>query len=146
MNIAIAVLTGLLFSTLSILLIYVVSRRSFFQNAFKILDEYSLPEKPRSKGELRRYKKLRGMISSARRKILLLFIIHLIIFTASYFFMIITLQKILVGTGLVEIPIPIPFLTGKTDNHYYTHILFLSFLAYLTPLYFFIRAVRPVSR
>ena len=143
-TITLSILIGLAFSLLASLIVYRISRKKFFQEAFNILDQVQLPEKPRSKGELRRYKKLRSMVSSAKRRLMILFIFHIFVFTTSYMLMITTLLLILKSTDMIEIPIPIPLLTAKTDDTFYTRPFFLAFLAYLTPLYLFIRAVRPV--
>ena len=139
-----SIIIGLLFSFLASLIVYRISRKRFFQEAFEILDKVTLPEKPKSKGELRRYKKLKSMVSSARRRVMVLFIFHVFVFTTTYLFMITTLFMLVRGVESIRIPIPIPFLTARMDGEFYTKPFFLAFLAYLTPLYIFIRAVRPV--
>lgn len=143
--IALSIAIGFSFSMFSTFLIYLVSRRRFFQEAFTILDNVQYSDKPRDKSEFRRYRKLKRMVSGARRRIFLLFIVHLFIFSIMYFIMLITLQTVLREAGYVEIPIPIPLISGRNGGGFYTHPFFLALLSYLTPLYLFIRAVRPVD-
>ncbi|OYT39882.1 MAG: hypothetical protein B6U89_03355 [Desulfurococcales archaeon ex4484_58] len=143
--ITLTILVGFTYSLLAIISIYIVSRRRFFQEAFSVLDKYTLPPKPRSKGELRRYKKLKSMISSARKRVFLLFILHLTIFTLTYLAMITSIGLFVGEGGIVYIPVVIPFITARENHAFYTHVYFIGFLAYITPLYFFIRAVRPAT-
>jgi hypothetical protein len=145
MYILLSIIIGLSMSFLAAFLTYIVSRRRIFQEAFIIVEKYRIGSKPRDKGELRRYKRLKAIVSSARRRLLLLFFIHLTIFMITYVSTI-TLTALLVPGDemVVEIPISIPLLSAQTNHLYETHILFIAFIAYLAPLYLMIRAVRPV--
>lgn len=144
--IMISVIIGLSFSSLGALLTYIVSRRPFFQEAFTIIEKHRLPSRPRDKGELRRLKKLKKQVSMARKRLLLLFFIHLTIFMATYVSTIMAVTIIIpMDEMIVSIPIAIPLLSAKENSVYVTNILFIAFIAYLAPLYAFIRAVRPAA-
>ncbi len=137
---------GILLSLVAAFFTYLVSRIDFFRSAFEILAKYELPEKPKTKGDWRRYRKIKPLIMKARRKIFLLFFVHLTIFLITYTA---TINLVLYMTPpeqvIVSIPISIPLLTGKGDGYYITHVLFLALIGYLVPSYLLVRAVRSVS-
>ncbi|ADI32508.1 hypothetical protein [Staphylothermus hellenicus] len=144
--ITLSILTGLFFSLLGAFLTYLISRRRFFQEAFTIVEKYNVPSRPRDKGELRRLKKFKRRVSMARKRLVLLFFSHLTVFMITYISTIIAVSIIVPSDELiVSIPIAIPLLSAKENDLYVTNILFIAFIAYLAPLYTFIRAVRPVS-
>lgn len=144
--ITLSILTGLFFSLLGAFLTYFISRRRFFQEAFIIVEKYNVPSRPRDKGELRRLKKLKRQVSIARKRLILLFFTHLTVFMITYISTIITVAIIVPSDELiVSIPIAIPLLSAKENGFYATNILFIAFIAYLAPLYAFIRAIRPVT-
>ena len=72
-----------------------------------------------------------------------MFFIHLGIFLATYTSMVI-IVAIISGTpnSFVRIPISIPLISAKIEDYYVTHVSFLSFIGYVTPLYSLIRAAR----
>ncbi len=146
MHIILSIIIGLSMSLVAAFLTYIVSRRKIFQEAFIVVEKYRIGSKPKDKGELRRYKKLKTIVSSARKRLLLLFFIHLSIFMITYVSTI-TLTALFVPGDemIVKIPISIPLLSARTDHMYETHILFIAFIAYLAPLYLMIRAVRPIT-
>jgi hypothetical protein len=146
MYILLSIIIGLSMSFLAALLTYIVSRRRIFQEAFIIVERYRIESKPRDKGELRRYKKLKAIVSSARKRLLLLFFIHLTIFMITYVSTIAFTALLVPGDEMtIKIPISIPLLSARTDHMYETHVLFIAFIAYLAPLYLMIRAVRPIT-
>jgi len=138
-----AVIIGVFLSMLASLLAYYVSRYRVFQQSLRVIEAYSIPEKPRSKSELRKYRKLKAIVSAARKRVLMLLGIHVAIFVSTYFLMLMLLAVLVGDNEVVYIPIPIPLLTGRSDTQFYTYVYFIGFLAYLTPLYLFTRAVKP---
>jgi hypothetical protein len=144
MFLIISILIGLSMSFTAIIITYMVSHRRFFRDAYILLEKYRLPSRVRDKGELRRIRKLSSMIRKAKRRILLLFFLHLSIFLLTY-----TTAIVLTGLivpedkQLVTIPVAIPLFSARSDSHYITHVLFLTFLAYLAPNYLIIRAAKP---
>lgn len=143
MYILTAIIIGLSTSLTAIAATYLVSRRRIFQESFEILEKHRDLARPRKKSELRRYKKIRTLVRKAKRNILILFFIHLAIFISTYTTAIV-LTGLLVPEDkqLVTTPIALPIFSAKTDGMYMTHILFITFIAYIAPSYLLIRAVR----
>lgn len=141
--ITISLLIGIFFSLLASGITYIISHRRYFLEAYRVIKEVKLPEKPRGKGDLRRYKKLKKKLDIAKKRIILLFFIHLGIFLATYTTMIVVIAYISENTNpFVSIPISIPLLSGRIEDHYVTHVYFLSFIGYVTPLYLLIRSAK----
>ncbi len=146
MIIVLSIIIGLGMSLTAIITTYLISHRSFFKEAYIILEKYRLTSKPRAKGELRKIRKVSSILRKARKRLILLFFIHLSIFLITY-----TTAIVLTGLlipedkQLIEIPIALPLFSAKTGNTYITHVLFITFIAYLAPNYLLIRAARPVA-
>jgi hypothetical protein len=129
----------------AILAVYLVSRLKVFQESFRILEEHRIGSKPKGKAELRRYRKLKATIRRARRNVMLLFLIHLAVFVITYTLaIVITALIVPESEQLVTIPVALPLFSARNAQGYYTtHILFITFTAYLAPNYLLVRAVRP---
>ncbi len=146
MLITLSIIIGLAMSFTAIITTYFLSHRRYFREAYILLEKYRVPSKVKGKGELRKIRKLGGMVRRAKRRILLLFFIHLSIFLLTY-----TTAIVLTGLiipedkQLVNIPVAIPLFSARMDNGYVTHILFITFIAYLAPNYLIMRAAKPTG-
>ncbi len=147
MYIIISIIIGLSMAFTAAVLTYIVSRRRFFQEPFQILEKYRPPSKPKRKGELRRYRKMRAAVRKAKRNLMILFLIHLSIFIFTY-----TTAIVLTGAlvprehQLVTIPLALPLFSARNGTMYTTHVLFITFTAYLAPNYLLMRVVRPAKQ
>ncbi len=147
MYIILSIIIGLSMSFLAVMLTYLVSRRKYFQEPFQILEKYKVPAKPKKKGELRRIRKTRALVRKAKRSLMILFLLHLTIFILTY-----TTAIVLTGMliprehQIVQIPLALPLFSARNGTMYITHVLFITFTAYLAPNYLLMRAVRPAKK
>ncbi|MET1159421.1 MAG: hypothetical protein ABWW65_00515 [Thermoprotei archaeon] len=140
-EITVSVLIGIGFSLLTALISNILVKHKTFREAFKILTQYRLPEKPRSKSELRKYRKIKTLVKTARRRFFALLLIQMLLIAITYFLAIFLIAVLTRGNELVEIPIPIPLLTSRGESGFYTYTYLIGFIAYITPLYLLMRSV-----
>ncbi len=138
-----ALLLGISFSLASIYLAYMVAKRKFFREAFEFLSTYSDEPITKDKRGLRKLRKIRKQLERARKRLMLLFFIHLVIFIMAYtglvstIYLIIPLEKM-----IVNIPIGIPLISERVDGGYVTHIVFIAFIGFMAPSYLFARIIK----
>ncbi len=145
--ITISLLTGAGFSLLAALTMKLISRTSYFSWAVHILSEIKLPEKPRTKSDFRKIRKYKPLIDRAKKRIFLMFMLHIVVFMFTYTASIYVLNTYIPPhEQIVEIPIYLPFLSMLSENHFATNALFLTLIGYLAPSYLIMRAVYPTTR
>ncbi|WP_042667805.1 hypothetical protein [Desulfurococcus amylolyticus] len=130
------------------LLIKAVRNHPYFSEAVKTYQSIQVPETPRSKGDVRRLRKYRALYRSARRRMLLLFVIHISVFSLVYTLMILVVSLIARSTQYVDIPVSVPFLSGLNTERgiYYTHIYIIALIGFAVPIYLVSRSIRLESR
>lgn len=139
----IAVSIGLACSFLAISSSYIIMRVKYFREALYVLEKYGFKQFPRDKRGLRKLRKIKPVIEKARRRMAVLFFVHLSIFVLAYSLMVAIIYSLIPPEHLlVKIPVAIPLITGRIDNVYVTHVIFIAFIAFMQPSYLFMRAVK----
>jgi len=123
-------------------LIDLVKKTPYFAEAIRVYQSVQLPDTPKSKGDIRRLRKYRFLYRVARRRILLLFTVHVSIFALVYTLMVFTVTTITRSSEIVNIPISIPLLSYIEDGGYKTHIYVVALVGFAIPLYLVSRSVR----
>jgi len=142
-SISLAILIGLSYSLLGVSVMYIIARTRFFSQALIYAKRESFVLKPRSKGDYRKFRREYGLLKRTRRRLIFLFAIHVFVFISMYLLMLYTLSIVFQNNYIVEIPIPIPLLSWKTENGYYNvWIHTLSLISFLTPVYLYIRVTK----
>ncbi len=140
-----ALLLGISFSLLAVLAAYKVAKTRFFQEPLEFLASYSSEPVTKDKRSMRKLKKIKTRLERAKKRLMLLFFIHLSIFVLSYTALV-TLVYILVPTDmmLVKIPVGIPLLSYPSEegDYYITHIVFIAFIGFMAPSYLFARLIK----
>jgi len=145
--ITIALLTGAGFSLLAALVMKLISRTAYFSWAVNILSEVKLPEKPKTKSDYRKIRKYKSLIDRAKKRIFLMFMLHILVFMFTYTASIYVLNALIPPhEQIVEIPIYLPFLSVLSGDYFATNVLFLTLIGYLAPSYLIMRAVYPMTR
>ena len=138
-----ALLLGLGFSLIALYLAYSISRIKFFQEAFEFLATYSSEPIGKDKRSMRKLRKIKMQLDRAKRRLMLLFFVHLAIFMLSYTALISTTYLVIpMQDMIVRIPIGIPLISNTEDGYYITHILFIVFIGFMAPSYLFARIVK----
>ncbi len=138
-----ALLLGISFSFIALYLAYSISRIKFFQEAFEFLASYSSESVGKDKRSMRKLRKIKKQLDRAKRRLMILFFIHLAIFMLSYTALISTTYIIVpIEDMIVKIPIGIPLISSAEDGYYITHILFIVFIGFMAPSYLFARVVK----
>ncbi|QOR94749.1 7tm Odorant receptor [Thermosphaera chiliense] len=145
MIISIVVFTSILFSLSIGFIIGKVRSLEYFKEAVEVYRSVQIPETPRSKGDVRRIRRYRLMVKTAKRRMLLLFLTQFSVFIGMYVLMLLTVITIASWTGVewVEIPVAIPLLSVPLEEGgFTTHVTFISILAFALPLYFVNKKVK----
>jgi len=128
---------------IALYLAYSISKTKFFREAFEFLATYSSESIGKDKRSMRKLRKIKKQLDRAKRRLMLLFFIHLAIFMLSYTALISTTYLVIpVQDIIVRIPIGIPLISGTIDGHYVTHILFIAFIGFMAPSYLFAKIVK----
>jgi hypothetical protein len=116
----------------------------YFKDAIEVYKSIQIPDTPRSKGDVRRIRKYRLMVKTARR-MLLLFLTQFSVFIGMYVLMLLTVISIAswMGVEWVKIPVAIPLLSVPLEEGgFTTHVTFISIIAFALPLYFVNKKVK----
>lgn len=140
--ISLAIALGLAYSFLGVFIVYLIARSKYFSEALAYAKAESLVVRPRSKGEYRRFRREYGLLKKVRRRLLVLFTIHVSIFIMMYLLMIYTSTIVFQENYIVKIPIPIPLLSWKNGDGYKVWVYSLSLVSFLTPIYLYIRVTK----
>ncbi|ADV65452.1 hypothetical protein [Desulfurococcus mucosus] len=125
------------------ILIDAVKKHPYFAEAIRTYQLVEIPETPRSKGDIRRLRKYRALYKSAKRRLTLLFITHISLFSLVYVLMIFTVSLVSRSSEVVNIPVSIPFLSYMAETGVYrTHIYIVALIGFALPLYLVSRSVR----
>jgi hypothetical protein len=145
MIISIVVFTSILFSLSTGFIVGRVRSLEYFKDAIEVYKSIQIPDTPRSKGDVRRIRKYRLMVKTARRRMLLLFLTQFSVFIGMYVLMLLTVISIAswMEVEWVEIPVAIPLLSVPLEEGgFTTHVTFISIIAFALPLYFVNKKVK----
>lgn len=148
MIITVAIIVSVLFSMGIGFIIGLVKRLDYFKEAVEVYRSVQIPDTPRSKGDVRRIRRYRLMVKTARRRVLALFITQFTVFVSMYVVMlyVVMLAASRAGAEWVKIPVAIPLLSiPLEEGGFTTHISFISILAFTLPLHFVNKKIRLAS-
>ncbi|MCY0868822.1 MAG: 7tm Odorant receptor [Desulfurococcus sp.] len=128
----IIVLSAML-SILVSLLVKAVRSHPYFAEAVKAFTSIQVPEKPRSKGDIRRLRKYRALYKSVRKRIILLLALNFTVFTLVYVLMIVLVTVLSGGEAWITIPVAIPLLSYASNGVYMTHVYVVALLGFIIP-------------
>lgn len=145
MDLLLIISIGLSFSLTSTCIAYFISKREYFARAIKMYKELSSKEmiEGRDKRSLRRIRRIRSELKKTRRRITLLFLISIIVFSLMYLLSSLLTYLLYPGLhGLKKIPFAIPLLAREVNGEYYTHAVIIVFLSFMMPSYLFTRIIK----
>ncbi len=145
MDLVIVISIGIIFSLVTTYVTYLISKKEFFAEAIRAYRELAVREvgEVKDKRSLRRIRKIRSELKRVRRRLTTLFIIGVVLFTSMYMLCSSLIYYLYPGvTGFKKIPFAIPLFSQKINDEYYTHVIVIGFLAFMTPSYLFARIIK----
>ncbi|MEM4579479.1 MAG: 7tm Odorant receptor, partial [Thermosphaera sp.] len=122
MIITVVIIVSVLFSMGIGFIIGLVKRLDYFKEAVEVYRSVQIPDTPRSKGDVRRIRRYRLMVKTARRRVLALFITQFTVFVSMYVVMlyVVMLAASRAGAEWVKIPVTIPLLSIPLEEGGFT--------------------------
>ena len=140
------VILGVSISLIASYLAYSVSRLDYFRKPLQVVARYRGEPVGKDKRSMRKLRKIKADLDRAKKRFMLLFLVHLAIFITAYTILV-SLVFIITPREemLLEIPIGIPLISYQEDSAFVTNAVFIAFIGFMAPSYLFARIVKTVQ-